>query len=344
MKLSNALKLYARKLPTPVQLNLLKSYGKNISKDKMINQSVFLKEELPIRLCHRVFDLLKLPYGLPTIPEINYIVDLYSESFDRIMDFRNPDTIDKAEEFTNLLEDIKIKHTDVEKILALGIKKLDNPLVDFSIINTELDKFFLSRIGIRTLISHHIETVKHSRSLIRKCAVDTIVNDATEEVSAITSRIYGTVPTFVLNDNNSVISYIPEYIYYPVFEILKNSIVAHYMNNKIYSPVNITIGEGKGDIIIKISDEGMGFPYNKLKDVMTYSYSTTSISNIDNNPSVTFNNGNTKPIISGFGFGLPMSKTYCKYFGGDLCINPIEGIGTDVFIYINKLGERVEEL
>ena len=68
---------------------------------------------------------------------------------------------------------------------------------------------------------------------------------------------------------------------------------------------------------------------------MSYSYSTTQI------------NGNTtnsvnRPIISGFGFGLPMAKIHSKYLGGNLVVNSIENIGTDVYIYIDKSGNQNE--
>ena len=89
--------------------------------------------------------------------------------------------------------------------------------------------------------------------------------------------------------------------------------------------------------MVKISDKGGGFPIKNLKNVLTYSYSTTPINDIQKN---SFSN---KPIIAGFGFGLPMAKLHCEYFGGKLFINPIEGIGTDVFIYLSKIGNKDEQ-
>ena len=65
MHLSHQLKLYVRKLKTPLQINLLKYYGNNITESNIIKQSLFLKEELMIRLSHRVFDLYKLPMDYP---------------------------------------------------------------------------------------------------------------------------------------------------------------------------------------------------------------------------------------------------------------------------------------
>ena len=38
-----------------------------------------------------------------------------------------------------------------------------------------------------------------------------------------------------------------------------------------------------------------------------------------------------------------MAKLYTKYFGGNLLISPIENVGTDIYIYINKFGNIHEK-
>ena len=84
MILSNLLKRYAKKKETQIQLKYLyKQKNINILNNKSYkkDQSIFLHNELSIRLSHRIFDLMKLPYGLPTIPEINNVIDLYYNSF-----------------------------------------------------------------------------------------------------------------------------------------------------------------------------------------------------------------------------------------------------------------------
>ena len=337
MHLSRALKIYAKKVKTPVQISLLDYYGKNRNKENLLAQSQFLKEELPIRLCHRVFDLVKLPYGLPIVPEIKSVIDLYSNSFDRLLEFEKPDNIETVEKFTDLLEDIKNKHTNLEESIAIGIKSLDNPLIDYSIINNELDTFFLSRIGVRTLISHQIDTVKYNRGIIQNCKINNIIKDAIDDSKFISNMTYGDEPNIIMNNTETTIDYIPGHLHYILLEILKNSVVSHFINNNFEHPINVVIGEGKNNIIIKISDNGLGFPFKQIKNVLTYSYSTTPIDNIDEYEIT------NKPIIAGFGFGLPMAKIHCRYLGGDLIINPIEGIGTDVFIYISKLGDQQEQ-
>ena len=43
------------------------------------------------------------------------------------------------------------------------------------------------------------------------------------------------------------------------------------------------------------------------------------------------------PPMAGFGFGLPISRLYARYFGGDLQLVSMEGYGTDAYLHIGRL-------
>ena len=107
-----------------------------------------------------------------------------------------------------------------------------------------------------------------------------MVKDVLYELDYISDRLYGQKPT-IINDNTDIeVDHIPSYIYYCLYEILKNSIVAHQKNDILDVPIKVDIGFGKDDIVVKISDKGGGFPIKNLKNVLTYSYSTTPINDI----------------------------------------------------------------
>jgi STE24 endopeptidase len=42
--------------------------------------------------------------------------------------------------------------------------------------------------------------------------------------------------------------------------------------------------------------------------------------------------------------GLPLSRLYARYFGGDLNLMSMEGHGTDAFLHLPRLGNRDEPL
>ena len=46
--------------------------------------------------------------------------------------------------------------------------------------------------------------------------------------------------------------------------------------------------------------------------------------------------GQSNPM-AGFGYGLPLSRLYARYFGGDLEVISMDGFGTDTFVYLNWL-------
>jgi pyruvate dehydrogenase kinase 2/3/4 len=48
--------------------------------------------------------------------------------------------------------------------------------------------------------------------------------------------------------------------------------------------------------------------------------------------------------LAGLGYGLPISRSYARYFGGDLSIMSMEGHGTDCFVYLTRLGNTREPL
>ena len=47
---------------------------------------------------------------------------------------------------------------------------------------------------------------------------------------------------------------------------------------------------------------------------------------------------------AGFGYGLPVTRLYARYFGGDLQVMSMEGYGTDAYLHLNKLGDSEEFL
>lgn len=77
-----------------------------------------------------------------------------------------------------------------------------------------------------------------------------------------------------------------------------------------------------------MSDEGGGIPRSGLPKIFTYLYSTAK------NPLDERSDLGTADIatMAGYGYGLPISRLYARYFGGDLQIISMEGYGMSNYI------------
>uniref|UniRef100_A0A8C1UVI4 Protein-serine/threonine kinase n=1 Tax=Cyprinus carpio TaxID=7962 RepID=A0A8C1UVI4_CYPCA len=85
-----------------------------------------------------------------------------------------------------------------------------------------------------------------------------------------------------------------------------------------------------------VSDRGGGVPLRKIDRLFTYTYSTAPRPQMDTSRATP---------LAGFGYGLPISRLYARYFQGDLKLYSMEGFGTDAVIYIRALStESIERL
>ena len=104
-------------------------------------------------------------------------------------------------------------------------------------------------------------------------------------------------------------------------------------------------GQENEDVVIKIIDEGGGIPRSNTKKIWSYLFTTADPSIqealVGNSDEV---DHSVEAPLAGLGYGLPISKSYARYFGGDVSIMSMEGYGTDAFVYLRRLGDSREPL
>jgi pyruvate dehydrogenase kinase 2/3/4 len=270
-----------------------------------------------------------------------------------------PELADYNTKFAGLLEKIKRRHDPVVTTVAQGIleykRKRQRMQIDHN-IQAFLDRFYMSRIGIRMLIGQHIaltdQRTHTDPNYVGIICTNTNVRDLAQE--AIENARFVCEDHYGLFDAPKVrlvcppdlnFMYVPGHLSHMLFETLKNSLRAvvetHGADKEEFPVTQVIVSEGREDITIKISDEGGGIPRSSIPLVWTYMYTT-----VDQTPNLDpdFNKSDFKAPMAGFGYGLPISRLYARYFGGDLKLISMEGYGTDVYLHLNRLSSSSEPL
>ena len=149
----------------------------------LIQIASFLKRELPVRLARRVLELKSGPEGIGSMPAVIRVREWYEQSFEDIRRARVPVDLETEAEFHRLLMKIYDRHAPTLVTMARGVHELRQALtqknlvrsasaggegegVDFgelTELHTFLDKFYMSRIGIRILIGQYLELKKEEQ-------------------------------------------------------------------------------------------------------------------------------------------------------------------------------------
>jgi len=127
------------------------------------------------------------------------------------------------------------------------------------------------------------------------------------------------------------------HVHFIIFEILKNSMRAtldHHGSSSL-PKIIVDIDFHKDKVFINIKDQGGGIPGDDLRKLFWYFFSSVP----KTEPTYTYSGLFGTPF-SGMGCGLPLSRVYCWYMGGDIRIESEEGKYTNTIIELNKLGNN----
>lgn len=377
--------------------------------------ALFLRDELPIRLAHRVVELDDLPYELSQMPSIRKVRQRYIDSFQEITQFAIPPFLQahvngntekklfpehkadvfhdirktedapssKADDlppdllvekltndFADLLKSVKTRHDNVVQTVGTGglsSLHLARGILEWKAANQGrqigheiqvfLDRFFMSRIGIRVLLGQFIAlneppTDGYIGIIDPRTDVLRIAEQSAAEAQGLCEAYYSdaiqSAPRvrFFAPKKDFTFTYIPNHLSHMLFELLKNSLratVEHRACRGPFPDIRVVVAEGREDITIKISDEGGGIPRSAMPLIWTYMYSTakTPLPSQDDDAEVQFD---YRPPLAGYGYGLPLCRLYARYFGGDLKLISMEGYGTDAYLHLRRLSDSEEPL
>ncbi|KAL7472526.1 hypothetical protein ACHAXS_012901 [Conticribra weissflogii] len=202
----------------------------------------FLRHELPIRLAHRIQDLSRVPL-LAQMPSVQQVKDLYTTSFLEILSTTPKviSTSDEERNFARVLEHIYERHGSVLVQMARGAfelraairegallpgdddgcegegSKLLPPVeerelkagrdaVEFELMESThafLDRFYISRIGIRVLIGQYLSlrqppVESYVGIICSRTSPYEIVKRAIDDAAFMCTRKYGDAPEVII--------------------------------------------------------------------------------------------------------------------------------------------------
>uniref|UniRef100_A0A8C2IA10 Protein-serine/threonine kinase n=1 Tax=Cyprinus carpio TaxID=7962 RepID=A0A8C2IA10_CYPCA len=321
--------------PSPLSMKQFLDFGSTNACEK--TSFVFLRQELPVRLSNIMKEINLLPKRLLATPSVQMV-----QSW-----------------FVNALVNIRNRHNDVVPTMAQGVIEYKEVFGQDPVTNQNiqyfLDRFYLSRISIRMLINQHTLVFDGATNPVHPntigsidphCQVAEVVKDAYESAKMRCDQYYLSSPDLVLqelntNNRNQPINivYVPSHLYHMLFELFKNAMRATIENHKEgcnFPPIQVMVAIGGEDLTIKMSDRGGGVPFRKMENLFSYMYSTAPKPQMDDKQ---------RAPLAGFGYGLPISRLYAKYFQGDLQLYSMEGHGTDAVIHLKALStDSVERL
>uniref|UniRef100_A0AAY5EAN4 Protein-serine/threonine kinase n=1 Tax=Electrophorus electricus TaxID=8005 RepID=A0AAY5EAN4_ELEEL len=348
--------------PSPLSMKQFIDFGSANACEKTAFK--FLRQELPVRLANIMKEIDFLPDKLISTPSVQLLHSWYAQSLIEIVDFLEKDPDDKKvlRNFTETLINVRNRHNNVVPTMAQGVLEYKEAFGVDPVTNQNvqyfLDRFYTSRISTRMLMNQHTLIFsgstnpahpKHIGSIDPNCDVVEVVKDAFESSKMLCDQYYLTSPEYIFNDfllysafycvaakgTNDPISivYVPSHLYHMLFELFKNAMratVETHENSTHLPPIKVRVALGSEDLTIKMSDRGGGVPLRKIERLFSYMYSTAPSPMTD---------------TAGFGYGLPISRLYARYFQGDLHLYSMEGYGTSAVIYLKALSsESVERL
>ncbi|CAH8450303.1 unnamed protein product [Schistosoma mattheei] len=323
--------------PTPLSLKKLIAFGKVGSVQESAS---FLAYELPVRLANILQEIHLLPEQLVRTPSASLVRRWYEQSFCELMDFEKIKWDEKSlNQFNEILASIRSRHTTVVETMA------------------QVSVYFLFDMLVLMFGS---ELNKHRRyvgSIDPDCNVREILDDAYEDAKFLCEHYYSAAPEMkvrVHSSDNAKIEfvYVPSHLYHILFELLKNAmraVVEQHSRADQLPPIKVLIATGQENVAIKISDLGGGIPRSQMDLVFNYTYTTagqakrcgeTSLLSMEPRPP---DQGTSAPM-AGYGYGLPLSRLYAKYFNGDLILSSVEGYGTDAIVYLKRNAAEADEL
>ncbi|XP_064146066.1 pyruvate dehydrogenase kinase, isozyme 4 isoform X2 [Loxodonta africana] len=312
---------FSRYSPSPLSMKQLLDFGSENACER--TSFVFLRQELPVRLANILKEIDILPDRLVNTSSVQLVKSWYIQSLMDLVEFheKSPEDQKALSDFVDTLVKVRNRHHNVVPTMAQGIIEYKDACTVDPVTNQNLqyflDRFYMNRISTRMLMNQHILIFSDSQtgnpthigSIDPNCDVVAVVQDAFECSRMLCDQYYLTSPELKLTQVNGKFPGQPIQIVYVPSHL-------HHMLFELFK--------------------------NAMRATVEHQENWPSLTPIE---VVVVLGKEDLTIKAGFGYGLPISRLYAKYFQGDLNLYSLSGYGTDAIIYLKALSsESIEKL
>lgn len=336
------------------------------SDTKSLQQTAsLLQKQVPARIARRIDDMLKLPHVVVSNPQFNRALKDSVDTFEAVHGFPAITTQKEEAAFASLISSHLDKHKFAARLCAEGYRDVRQLYPDIR-LDDFLHDHFTTHIATRILMENYLEIRAPKEGFIgivcQGMRPFNIVEDIVDDLTKLTHSLYGFSPMVEYRGNFAcILDYIPHHVKYMMRELLKNAFRSTCERHQFKTdrngnlqadvpPVAVEFQQGDHHVIIKISDHGGGMPKHLQPYAWQYGWSTVapdskdeelciSEHNMDNyenqNPSMT--RAALRSKLTGYGFGLPLTRLHAQYFGGDVFMQALPGHGIDMYVVLTHL-------
>lgn len=316
-----------------------------------------IQEMVPKRLAHRV-RMIKSLMGWQNVMELVWIHGKLMDWYTSLRLVQRSDLV----EFTACAKRVKTEGADMVRILTTGIwhlKQQTGTKYSDDHLDRWLDNYLVSRIGTNLLLDQFIALSPEAAGGQGKswgvvdptCDVFAICEDVKEHVSQLSSLSLGSAPPCILEvyqegvkgpitEPSMSFSYVPDFLRFITAELLKRSFEATVVSAADQAdlesrPVRVLLALEPRQIAVRVRDRAGGIPSDVGKTFWSYTYKRPWPEDASGARSTNLRG----PV------GLPLSRLYARYLGGDLTVTSLPGYGTDAVLVLPRLSvDMVEKM
>jgi len=351
---------YATKPYTPVSLLQMLAMGSVDKKTALLQTAQFLHGEVPVRLAKIIQTVDSLPYGFSdTQQPVKALRTAFTHLFNKLLSCPKPTNEASEEHFQEVCKEVLLRHQNIHDDVTQSLRRDESMLAlsldEKIVVQPFLDRLCMSRIGNRALLTQYIALHKTTGPDIvgiiqRTCKPAVLVQETIEKINACLEK---KVPVEVEGNLESSFTYFRSHLQYVIQEVLTNAMSLHVLRfpEGDIPPVKVVVWESSSGIHIKVSDQGGGVNRSDIPHIWTHLappglYDPFRQSEALKGLTVGVEGEITSAMHGGSYFmsSLPLCKLYCRYTGGELRMFSMRGYGTDVYIYLRKVGDFSEPI